>query len=200
MVRGQRTMSPIILSALSVILSAGATGQSVQTPVTQNLVQTIGSRPAFSTFYNLVSQTSLAHDLATSGPDGRGYTVFVPTDDAFAKMPPQVLAAMKSDPSLLREVLEYAVVPVTQRTIDLDTGMNRITLEGEGLELATDTSGATIAMTPLGLSSPIPPATEATVTSPDLEASNGVIQGINHVLLPPTVYQRFNLRDQLMWN
>jgi uncharacterized surface protein with fasciclin (FAS1) repeats len=195
-------MNRLILPALSLIAATFAQAQTpTPTPTpTLNLVQELSSRADLSTFYKFVNGTPLANQLMTTGSDGRGFTVFAPTDDAFANVPAQVLTAMKSDPDIAKQILEYSVVPVSQNLSDLQIGMNRLTLEGEGLELATAASGALITMTPLGLGAPVPSSTEALVVSPDVAATNGVIQVVNRVLLPPSLYPKLGIKVELGTN
>ena len=100
------------------------------------------------------------------------YTVFAPTDEAFAKLPAGTLEGLLKDPEALANILLYHVVP--------------------GKVMAADVTDGLVAKTAAGLrSSPSrwPMASvkinDATIVTTDIETSNGVIHVIDSVILPP---------------
>jgi hypothetical protein len=130
------------------------------------------------TAINAGSFTTLVTALQAAGLDGvlRGpgpFTVFAPTDAAFAKIPPATLNALLADPDgLLTEILLYHVVSGKVLSTDLSNGLKSPTLQG-------DTVTFTIAGSSVKVNS-------ANVIAADVMASNGVIHVIDEVLIPPT--------------
>ena len=132
----------------------------------------VASSDNFSTLLVALEAADLADTLAGEGP----FTVFAPTDAAFAALPEGVLGDLLDDPEgALTDVLLYHVVSgkVMAETV--------LTLDGE--EVDTLLVGATILITIDGNTVLV---NESTVTQTDIEASNGVIHVIDAVLLPPT--------------
>ena len=76
----------------------------------KNIVQTAVAAGDFDTLVSLVKQAGLADTLAHGGP----FTVFAPTDEAFANVPKATLDALAADPALLKQVLLYHVVGRTR--------------------------------------------------------------------------------------
>ena len=116
----------------------------------------------FSTLRSLLSDAGLTETLMSGE-----YTVFAPTDEAFAKVDPATLALIASDPALLKQVLLYHVVPG-----------NLTTTEIAGMTELTTAEGQPLAITAKGVG-------DATVTTADVAACNGTIHIIDGVLLPP---------------
>jgi uncharacterized surface protein with fasciclin (FAS1) repeats len=141
-------------------MTAAAPGAST------NLVQTAVAAGQFKTLAALLTKAGLADTLATGGP----YTVFAPTDEAFAKVPKATLDGLAGNPEQLKAVLLYHVVPGKVMAADAMKLSSAKTLNGKPLMLST--SGSELMVD------------GATVTSPDVAASNGVIHVINTVLIP----------------
>jgi len=115
-----------------------------------------------------VIAAGLADDLSGTGP----FTVFAPTDAAFAALPEGTLDALLADPSgTLTNILLYHVVSGKVMSTDLSDGMLAETLLGENIEINIDGSDVYI--------------NNALVTVADIEADNGVVHVIDAVLLPP---------------
>ncbi|WP_343216500.1 fasciclin domain-containing protein [Deinococcus aestuarii] len=124
--------------------------------------------PNFSTLLSAVQAAGLTQTLAGPGP----FTVFAPTNAAFAKVPADQLQALLNNPAQLRAVLLYHVVP------------GRVTsAQVAGLSSATTAQGGTLTVSASGGTVRI---NDATVTQADVPASNGVIHVIDTVLLPPS--------------
>ncbi len=121
----------------------------------------------FSTLVTAVTEADLAETLSGEGP----FTVFAPTDDAFAAFDPATLdAALASPDGLLTEVLLNHVVEGAVLSSDLEDGMEIETLGGGTLTVSINGNTVMIG--------------DATVVMADVEASNGVIHAIDTVLLP----------------
>ena len=104
--------------------------------------------------------------LATGGP----FTVFAPTDAAFAKVPKATLDALAADPAKLKAVLLYHVVPGRVTAADVVKLTSAKTAEGRSLGIKVVNGSVFVDGAP--------------VTTPDVEATNGVIHVINSVLIP----------------
>jgi uncharacterized surface protein with fasciclin (FAS1) repeats len=135
---------------------------------TNTVVDIIVNSPDHTTLETAVILAGLADDLSATGP----FTVFAPTDAAFAALPAGVLDAVLADPNgLLTQILLYHVVAGTALSTDLSDGM-----------VVTTLNGATVTVTIAGSNVFI---NDALVTVADILADNGVVHVINAVLLPP---------------
>jgi uncharacterized surface protein with fasciclin (FAS1) repeats len=123
----------------------------------------------FSTLVAAVTAADLVETLSGTGP----FTVFAPTDDAFAALPAGVLDALllPENKAVLAKILTYHVVSGTVMAADVTDG-DVATVEGQNITLST-ASGVTV--------------NGANVISADVAASNGVIHAIDAVILPPDV-------------
>ena len=152
----------VAASALAASASAGA-----RTASNDNIVQTAVAAGQFTTLASLLDKAGLAGTLAGAGP----FTVFAPTDAAFAKVPKATLDALAADPAKLKSVLLYHVVPGSVTAMDVVKLDSAKTLNG--LSLAIKTVGGSVTVG------------GAKVVTPDVMASNGVIHVIDSVLIPP---------------
>ena len=80
-----------------------------------NLLETLQSDGRFTTLLFALDATGLDDVVANEGP----FTVFAPTDDAFAALPPELLKALVNDPEALTNVLLYHVLPESKRAYKL---------------------------------------------------------------------------------
>jgi transforming growth factor-beta-induced protein len=133
----------------------------------KNIVQTAISAGQFTTLTSLLTKAGLADTLANGGP----FTVFAPTDAAFAKAPKARLAALAKHPAQLKAVLLYHVVPGSVTASDVVKLSSAKTLEGSPVLIKVNEGGVFV--------------NQAKVTTPDVMASNGVIHVIDKVLIPP---------------
>lgn len=142
--------------------------------IPKNIVGLAKSAGSFTTLLAAVEAAGLADVLSGDGP----YTVFAPTDEAFAKLPEGTVASLLEPENLdkLKAVLKYHVVAGDVRAADVVALDEATTLQGDTLAVATkkDDSGAVSAVH-IG---------EATVVNADLVASNGVVHVVDTVLLP----------------
>lgn len=122
----------------------------------------------FSTLVTAVQTAGLVDALSSAGP----FTVFAPTNEAFAALPEGTLASLLDDPEALADILLYHVVPGTVLAQDIPAFLKADTLLGDNvIELRSSSmDGVTV--------------NDATVTAADIQASNGVIHVIDQVLIP----------------
>ena len=144
---------------ITAVLAVGAfTAQAA------DIVDTAVSAGSFKTLVAAVQQAGLVDTLKGSGP----FTVFAPTDEAFAKIPKAKLDALLNDKAALTKVLTYHVVPGKVMASDVKAG-KVATVEGESLTLGTQ-GGVSV--------------DRAKVVKADIVADNGVIHVIDSVLMP----------------
>ena len=131
-----------------------------------SIVEVASGNSSFSTLVKAVQAAGLADTLADSGSS---YTVFAPTDEAFSQLPEGTLEYLlkPENKEVLKQVLLYHVVPNKVTSSEISGGTVD-TLNG-GVSTAVTDKGVVI--------------NNASVIAPDVEASNGVIHGINRVLL-----------------
>lgn len=140
-------------------------------PADKTVVQTAQSLPQFSILVEAVVAADLAGTLSGSGP----FTVFAPTNDAFAALLAELgisKAALLADKALLTKVLTYHVLGGRVLKADVPVGSAITTVQGE-----TFTVDATLAITDQR-------GRKAAITGTDVLASNGVIHVIDKVILP----------------
>ena len=130
----------------------------------KDIVETAVAAGSFKTLATALQAAGLVDTLKGKGP----FTVFAPTDEAFAKIPKADLDALLKDKAKLTAVLTYHVVPGKVMAKDVKAG-NVKTVQGSDITLAT-MGGVTV--------------NNAKVVSADVGASNGVIHVIDTVLMP----------------
>jgi uncharacterized surface protein with fasciclin (FAS1) repeats len=135
-------------------------------PATKNLLETAKQAGSFTTFLKAIDAAGISDQLNGAGP----FTVFAPTDDAFAKLAPKDLDALLADKPKLLALLQYHVATGNLSAKDLAAAKTEKSIDGPDLTID--------AVNGLKISG-------ATVVKPDLVASNGVIHGIDSVLTPP---------------
>jgi uncharacterized surface protein with fasciclin (FAS1) repeats len=159
-------LAAIASMALIVGLVAGpATG--AKSTKKQSIADIASGSKQFGTLTSLLGQADLVETL-----DGKGrFTVFAPTDAAFAKVPKETLDALAADPEQLKAVLLYHVAngKLTARKVVKRKSIR--TLNGARVKVRVTKKGVRV--------------NSARVTKTDIRASNGVIHVIDSVLLPP---------------
>lgn len=135
----------------------------------KNIVETAVAAGQFKTLATALEAAGLAPTLEGPGP----FTVFAPTDAAFAKLPPGTVQDLlkPENKAKLVAVLTYHVVPGKLMAADVVKAKELKTVEGAPLEVAATNGTVTI--------------DDAKVTATDIAASNGVIHVIDSVVLPP---------------
>lgn len=137
-----------------------------------NIVEAADSAGTFNTLTSLLVATGLDAVLADANSQ---FTVFAPTDDAFAKLDSATLEALQADPTLLSSVLLYHVI--AGQAVDASTAIG---LAGQSVETA---NGASVSVSLRGDALFI---NDSQVIITDIRATNGIIHVINTVLIPPT--------------
>lgn len=130
----------------------------------KDIVDTAVSAGSFKTLATALQAAGLVDTLKGKGP----FTVFAPTDAAFAKIPKQDLDALLADKAKLTAVLTYHVVPGKVMSKDVKAGEVK-TVEGSSLTVTT-MGGVKV--------------DDAKVTATDIVADNGVIHVIDTVVMP----------------
>lgn len=133
----------------------------------KDIVDTAVEAGSFSTLVAAVEAAGLVDTLKGEGP----FTVFAPTDDAFAALPEGTVEELlkPENKDKLTSILTYHVVPGQVMSGDLSDGMTATTVQGSDVTIKTE-GGVTV--------------DGANVTTADIEASNGVIHVIDAVIMP----------------
>ena len=134
---------------------------------TKTIVDIAVGNPDFSTLVAALQAAGLVETLSAEGP----FTVFAPTNEAFAKLPAGTVESLLADIPALTKVLTYHVVAGKVLAADVVTMTSAPTLEGQEVKIAVVDGSVKLNGT-------------STVTATDIEASNGVIHVIDSVLLP----------------
>ncbi|WP_412026789.1 fasciclin domain-containing protein [Deinococcus yunweiensis] len=159
-------MKNIILCTTLLLSSTAVAGGGSAVPTGTTIAGIVANDPNFSTLLAAVEAAGLTATLSGAGP----FTVFAPTNAAFAKIPQADLDALLNNPEQLRAVLLYHVVP------------GRVTAaQVMNLTTAKTVNGANVNVSMMGSSVMI---NDSTVTQADISASNGVIHVIDTVLMP----------------
>lgn len=133
-------------------------GSAEESLASGTIYDTLLADPEFSTLLSAIDVAGLGETLAGAGP----YTIFAPTNAAFDALDPADLEALLADPTALSELLLGHVVSGEITSDQASSG-----------EVLTSEQGTTIDLATLG----------ASITYPDITASNGLIQGIDTVLV-----------------
>jgi len=135
----------------------------------QDIVDTAISAGSFNTLVAAVQAAELVEALKAAGP----YTVFAPTDEAFAALPAGTVENLlkPENQAQLQAVLLYHVVSGKIMAADIGSGAQPSTLQGATIDVVGSASGVTV--------------NGANVVSADVVTSNGVIHIIDAVILPP---------------
>ena len=149
---------------LSTFAVAGSYGKKADAG--KDIVDTAVSAGSFTTLVKAVQAAGLVETLKGDGP----FTVFAPTDEAFAKLPAGTLDALLADKAKLTAILTYHVVPGKYTAAQVAGMREAVTVEGEPLTIQTSGSGVKV--------------DDANVVKTDIMASNGVIHVIDKVVLP----------------
>jgi len=155
----------MIMSVFFIALSADAQKK--------NIVELAAGTESLTTLVTAVKAAGLVETLQSEGP----FTVFAPTNDAFAALPEGTLEMLlkPENKDKLVKVLTYHVVPAKVMSTDLKSGMKAKTAEGE--DILVDLSKGVM-------------VNNATVKKADVKASNGVVHIIDKVILPPSMVKK----------
>jgi len=150
----------VVDAALAVVVAPAARAGSHK-----DIVDTAVAAGSFKTLATALQAAGLVDTLKGAGP----FTVFAPTDEAFAKIPKADLDALIADKAKLTKVLTYHVVPGKVMAADVTKLKEAKTVEGQMVRIDAS-NGVKI--------------NGANVVKADVEASNGVIHVIDSVILP----------------
>ncbi|MCW5935104.1 MAG: fasciclin domain-containing protein [Fimbriimonadia bacterium] len=159
----KRMMSMMAVGALALSLSMGY----AFAPEKKDIVDTAIGAGQFKTLVSLVQAAGLVDALRSDGP----FTVFAPTDAAFAKVPKATLDALGKDKEALKQVLLYHVVSGKVTSGQVVKVNKAKTLQGSDVKVKV--SGKNVMIN------------NAKVVKADIECTNGVIHVIDTVILPP---------------
>jgi transforming growth factor-beta-induced protein len=150
--------------------SASPMSSASPTAAMKDIVDTAVAAGDFNTLAQALTAAGLVDTLKGEGP----YTVFAPTDAAFADVPKATLDSLLADPKgALTDVLTYHVVPGTIMAADITDGQTVETVNGAKLTFKVAADGSVM-------------VNDANVTTADIQTSNGVIHVIDAVLIPPS--------------
>jgi uncharacterized surface protein with fasciclin (FAS1) repeats len=157
----------LLLLALVLVLTPVATFAQSAEP-TADIVDTAVAAGDFTTLVAAVQAAGLVDALKGEGP----FTVFAPTDAAFAALPPGTIDALLADPTGdLTQILLYHVVPGKVMAADVSDGLQATTLQGGTVSFTVADGAVKI--------------NDANIIATDIETTNGVIHVIDAVILPP---------------
>jgi uncharacterized surface protein with fasciclin (FAS1) repeats len=154
----------IRISLIAMVMMLSITGMAF---AQSTVVDVVVNSANHATLEAAVKAAGLADDLSGKGP----FTLFAPTDDAFAALPEGTVASLLEDPTgELANILLYHVVSGKALSSDLSNGQTITTLNGDKVEVMIKGGKAYI--------------DNAQVTVADIKADNGVVHVINAVMIP----------------
>ncbi len=131
----------------------------------KNIIDTITNTQDFSTLLTAIKASGLSNTLSGNGP----FTIFAPSNEAFAKIPADTLKAILEDKAKLTSILKYHVVSGMVMAKDVMTMTEATTLEGSKITIKVKNDVV---------------INNSKVIKTDIECSNGVIHMIDRVLMP----------------
>ena len=147
------------------ILATGLVAFTALPAAANDIVDIAAGAGTFNTLVAAIQAAGLVDTLKGEGP----FTVFAPTDEAFAALPEGTVEALLADIPTLTAILTYHVVPGAVLSTDLTDGMMAETVNGQSVTISL-ADGVQV--------------NGANVITADIEASNGVIHVIDAVILP----------------
>ena len=151
-----------LVAAAAMLALSGCATQSK--PV--SVAETIAARSELSTLGSLLAKAGLTDTLKGTGP----FTVFGPTNEAFAKVPAKTMDTLAKDPAMLKAVLTYHVIPGKIMAAEVKNG-NVKTVNGANVAVSKAGEFVTVE--------------DAMVQTADITAINGVVHVVDSVLMPP---------------
>ena len=160
-----RKLSMFVAGAAVIAFAAPSAAQGQE----MDIVETAVAAGSFKTLAKLLTDAGLIGTLKGPGP----FTVFAPTDEAFAKIPAATLAALGKDKAALKNVLLYHVVSGKVMAADVMklNGKSAKTAEGQDVKIMAEGKMVMV--------------NQANVVKTDIVAKNGVIHVIDAVIMPP---------------
>ncbi len=158
----KRFIAAALVSAAIVAAPGSAAAQG------KDIVETAVAAGSFKTLAVALEKTNLIATLKGTGP----FTVFAPTDEAFAKLPAGTLDNLLANPDKLKAILLYHVVSGEVTAAQASKLTSAKTVNGADIKIMAMNNGVMI--------------NQAHVVTADVKASNGVIHVLDAVILPPT--------------
>jgi uncharacterized surface protein with fasciclin (FAS1) repeats len=179
MKKGKLMLFVVLVLALSVFTAAIA-GAAPVAEFEPNIMDIAAADDRFDTLEAAVKAANLADALAAPG----NLTVFAPTDDAFAKLPAELINSLLADPSgALTQILLYHVVPGSFGSADVLASASLDTLQGSDLAVS--------------LRDGKPYVNDSQIIITDIQAKNGIIHVIDAVLVPPVSLPSAPMTDEM---
>jgi transforming growth factor-beta-induced protein len=158
----------LIVLAFSAITLSGCVEEEDDEPEVKNIVETARDHDDFNTLVDALLAAGLDETLSD---ESKEFTVFAPTDEAFAELDSEYLSDLiDNDTETLTKILTYHVILGTILSEDLSDEMRVETIQGKYIDITIDDATVSI--------------NNAIVTITDIECSNGVIHVIDSVLIP----------------
>ncbi len=166
-----KKLGTVIMLAMLVVASSFTTKTNSvhETKIDADIVDLAISQDFLTTLVAAVKAGDLVDVLKGDGP----FTVFAPTNEAFAKLPAGTVETLlkPENKAQLVKILTYHVVPGKVMSTDLKNGQTATTVEGSSIKVTLKDGKAMI--------------NNATVTTADIVADNGVVHVIDTVIMPP---------------
>lgn len=159
-------MSAIILSLLTTSMVVAGDHYKKSNSAKKDIVTIAVEAGTFKTLATALTEAGLVEALQAEGP----YTVFAPTDEAFAKLPEGTIESLLKDKEALKSILLYHVVSGKVTSKDVVKLNKAETLSGKNVKISSSKDGVMI--------------NKSNVSTVDIMASNGVIHVIDTVLIP----------------
>ena len=160
-------MKRLTITLLAIMAAAAFAAPAASAAPSKDIVQTAKAAGEFKTLIKLVKAAGLAKTLSGNTK----YTVFAPTDAAFAKVPKETLTALGNNKAALKQVLLYHVVKGSVPAKKVVKRKSVKTVEGSKIRIKVRKGNVYLNRT-------------TKVTAVDVRASNGIIHVINKVLIP----------------
>ena len=157
---------PLFLASAVLVVPMAANAGGMKDSAPKDIVDTAVAAGSFTTLAAALEAAGLVETLKGTGP----FTVFAPTDAAFAKLPAGTVEALLKDKAKLTSILTYHVVAGKLEAKDVVKFDSAKTINGQSVTIKV--MGDTVHVN------------GATVTAADIQASNGVIHVIDSVLMP----------------
>lgn len=173
----KKKIAAVVAASMLVLAACGSDDSTSDTTVAPSttvaeagtIVEVASANDDFSTLVEAITAADLAATLSGDGP----FTVFAPTNAAFAALPAGLLEKLllPENKDVLVAILTYHVVPGEVMAADVTAG-DVASVQGENITVTTD-GGVKV--------------NTAKVVTPDVDASNGVIHVIDAVIVPPSI-------------
>ena len=164
------TLSVLLISTILMVgvclAGSNSMDASKEESSAADIVDTAVAAGNFQTLVSAVEAAGLVDTLKGEGP----FTVFAPTDEAFAKIPQEQLESLLENKTQLTAVLTYHVIAGKVMSTDLTDDMAVATVQGENVTINLDEGGVMV--------------NDVKVVQADIECSNGVVHAIDTVLMP----------------